>query len=45
MMLCHGTSLKGHNAQHTGHTGVKFCQNGLLFEIYFKGLVTAIGKV
>ena len=36
--------LKGHNTQHSGHTGHNF-QNELMFEIYSKSLVRAIGKV
>ena len=32
--------LKGHNTQHSGHTG----QNEFMVEIYSKSLVGAIGK-
>ena len=37
-------SLKGHNTQHSGHTG-HFFQNELMVEIYSKSLVRTIGKV
>ena len=41
---CKRLSLKGHNMQHSGHTGQKN-QNELTVEIYSQSLVRAIGKV
>ena len=35
---------KGHNTQHSGHTGHNF-SNELMVEIYSMSLVRAIGKV